>query len=79
VGYGVAVFRGKALTEQLKFKLDKMCSNNQAERLTIVKALEALETQTANHSAHKTAVIYTDSKITMDSIRSVKNYNYLVE
>jgi hypothetical protein len=38
-----------------------------------------LETQTANHNAHKTAVIYTDSKITKDSIRSAKNHNYLVE
>jgi ribonuclease HI len=53
--------------------------NNQAERLAIVKALEALEMQTANHNAHKTAVIYTDSKITVDSIRSDKNHSYLVK
>jgi ribonuclease HI len=79
VGSGVAVFKGKALTEQLKYKLNQKCSNNQAEQLAIVKALGALETQTANHNAHKTAVIYTDSKITMDSIRSAKNHNYLVE
>jgi ribonuclease HI len=78
VGSGVAVFKGKALTDQLKFKLDKRCSNNQAEQLAIVKALEALETQTANHNAHKTAVIYTDIKITMNSIRSAKNHNYSV-
>jgi ribonuclease HI len=79
VGSGVGVFKGKALTEQLKFKLDKRCSNNQAEQLAIVKALEALEKQTANHNAHKTAVIYTDSKITMNSIRSAKNDNSLVQ
>ena len=79
VGSGVAVFKGKILTEQLKFKLDKRCSNNLAEQLGIVKALEALETQTASYNAHKTAVIYTDSKITMDSIRSANNHNYLVE
>jgi ribonuclease HI len=72
-------FKGKALTEQLKFKLNKRRSNNQAEQLAIVKALEAVETQTANHNAHNTAVIYTDSKITMGSIRSTKNHNYLVE
>jgi ribonuclease HI len=53
-----------------------MCSNNQAEQLAMVKALE---TQTANHYAHKTAVIHTESKRTTDSIRSAKNNNYLVE
>ena len=72
MGSGIAVFKGKILMEQLKFKLDKRCSNNQAEQLAIVKALEAMETQTAKHNAHKTAVVYTDSKITMDSIRSAK-------
>ena len=79
VGSGVAVFKGKVLTEQLKFKVDKRCSNNQAEQLAIVKALEALETQPANHNPHKTAIIYTDSKITMDAIKSAKNHNYLAE
>jgi ribonuclease HI len=79
VGSGVAVFIGKVLTEQLKFKLDKRCSNNQAEQLAIMKALEVLETQTANHNAHKIAVIYTDSKITMESIRSAKNHTHLIE
>ena len=78
MGSGVAVFKGKILKEKLKFKLDKRCSNSQAEQLATVKTLEALETQTANHNASKTAVIYTDSKITMDSIRSAKNHNYLV-
>jgi len=33
---GVAVFTGKALTEQLKFTLDNRCTNNQAEQLAIV-------------------------------------------
>ena len=63
---GVAVFIGKVLTEELKFKLDNRCSNNQAEQLAIVKALEATETQHVNHNEHRAAVIYTDSKITLD-------------
>ena len=79
VGSGVAVFTGKVLTEQLKFKLDNRCSNNQAEQLAIVKALEVIESQQENHNGHRTAVIYTDSKITLDSIRSAKNHNHLVE
>ena len=31
------------------------------------------------HNEHRPAVIYTDSKITLDSIRSPKNHNHLVE
>ena len=43
VGAGVAIFRGTELVTQLKYRLDNRCSNNQAEQLTIVKALEFLE------------------------------------
>jgi ribonuclease HI len=74
-----AVFPGKVLTEQLKFKLDNRCSNNQAEQLAIVKALEYIESQQENLNEHRRAVIYTHSKITLDSIRNAKNHNHLVE
>jgi ribonuclease HI len=45
----------------------------------IIKALEVIVSQQENHNEHRTAVIYIDSKITLDSIRSAKNHNYLVE
>ena len=70
---------GRVLMEQLKFKLDNRCANNQAEQLAIVKALEVIESQQENKNKHRTAVIYTDSKITLDSIRNMKNHNHLVE
>jgi len=35
--------------EQLKFKLDNRRSNNQAEKLAIIKALDVIETQHVNH------------------------------
>jgi ribonuclease HI len=76
VGSGVVVFIGQELMEQLKFKLDNRCSNNQAEQL---RALEAIETQQVNYNEHRTVVIHTDSKITLDSIREAKNHNHLVE
>ena len=79
VGSGVAIFTGKKLTEQLKFKLDDRCTNNQAEQLAIVKALEVIGTQQVNHDKNTTVVVYTDSKITLDSIRNPKNHNHLVE
>jgi ribonuclease HI len=79
VGSGVAVFTGQELTEQLKFKLDNRCCNNQAQQLDVLKALEAIETQQVNYNQHRTVVIHTDSKITLDSIRNAKNHNHLVE
>jgi len=70
---------GRVLTEKLRFKLDNKYSNNQAEQLAIVKALEVIQTQQVNHNEHRTAVIYTDSKITLDSVRSAINHIHLVE
>jgi len=40
VGAGVAIFFSKKPTERNKFKLEHRCSNNQAEQLAILKALE---------------------------------------
>jgi len=45
----------------------------------IVKAHEVIEKQQVNNNEHGTAVIYTDSKITLDSIRSAKNHSHLEE
>jgi hypothetical protein len=73
VGFGFAVILGKFLTEQFKFKLHDRCLNNQAEQLAIVKAFEVIESQQENQNGNRTAVIYTDSKITLDSITSAKN------
>ena len=46
--------------------------------MVIVKALEAIGMQQVNHNEYRRGVIYTDSKITLNSIRSVKNHNHLV-
>jgi hypothetical protein len=35
--------------------------------------------QQVNHKEYRTAVIYTDSKITLDSTRRAKNHKHLVE
>jgi ribonuclease HI len=79
VGSGVAVFTGKALKEKLKFRLDNRRINNQAEQLAIVKALEVIEMQQVKNNEPGTTVIYTDSKITLDSKRSAKNHDHLIE
>ena len=46
VGSGVAIFVDGSLTHQLRYKLAEKCSNNQAEKLAIVKALKKLSMHT---------------------------------
>jgi hypothetical protein len=40
VGSGLAIFTGSNITDREKYRLDGRCSNNQAEQLAILKALE---------------------------------------
>ena len=77
VGSEVAIFVGKELKAQLKFKLDNRCSNNQAEQLAIAKALEIIDEFAEN--SPRTIGIFTDSRITIDSLKNVNNHSYLIE
>jgi ribonuclease HI len=79
VGAGIAIFTQDVLTHQLKYALNKSCSNNQAEQLAIVKALEQLEELHLHNVTTKAATIYTDSRITLQSPANPKNHNNLVE
>jgi len=75
VGAGVATYQNKLLTMQLRYKLRGYCSNNQAEQTAILKALEQLhemETPTAGRAA-----IYTDRKVTLDSLKHHDIRGYL--
>ena len=67
VGAGVAIFRGKELVTQLKYRMDNRWSNNQAEQLAIVKALESLESLNIEDSSQRTAGVITDSRVALDS------------
>jgi len=79
VGSGVTIFSGKELVKKLKYKLDNGCSNNQAEKLAIAKALEALESTDIEENIPRTAAITTDSRISPYSIKNVNNHSYLIE
>jgi len=63
----------------LKFKLDEKCSNNQAEEIAILKALEAIETLGITENGPRTAAIFTDSRVTRDSLKNINNHNFLIE
>ena len=79
VGSGAAIFTGNEIVAQIKLKLDNRCSNNQAEQLTIVKALEAIESLHNKVIHSRTATIFTDSRVALDSLRNVNNHAYFVE
>ena len=76
-GAGAAIYSNKHLIKQCKYKLRSYCSNNQAEQIAILKALEQLqemETPTGG-----TAAIFTDSKVTMDSLKNHAMHGFLIE
>jgi len=79
VGAGVAIFDKGKIEEKLKYKLHNNCSNNQAEQLAIVKAVEALENTNIDNSRRRIATIYTDSKVTIQSIKYYRNHKSLIE
>jgi ribonuclease HI len=78
-GSGAAIFIGKETVAQIKLKLDNRCSNNQVEQLVIVKALEATESMHNKEINPRTATIFTDRRVTLDSLRNINNHAYLVE
>jgi ribonuclease HI len=68
VGAGAAIYVEQVLKRQCKYKLQNCCSNNQAEQTAILKSLEEL-TLLADHN-ERTVAIYTDSKVTLASMRN---------
>jgi ribonuclease HI len=79
VGSGAAIFIGTKIATQIKLKLDNRCSNNQADQLAIIKALEAIDTISIEESSPRTATVYTDRRLTIGSLRNPDNHAYLIE
>ena len=76
VGSGIAIYRNGQIFSTLQFKLNKECTNNQAEQLAILKALEAIDN---TRTADKTATIYTDSQTTLDMLQNSKTHTNIIE
>jgi ribonuclease HI len=64
---------------KLKLKLDSRCSNNQAEQLAILKALEAIKSLNRNSINPRMGTIFTDSRVSLDSLHNPNNHAFLVE
>ena len=61
------------------YRLADECSNNQAEQLATVKALEKLWDFRHIKGLQRTTTVRTDSKITLDAIADPRNHQHLVE
>jgi len=73
------LYYGSNTIANQKIKLGDRCSNNQAELLAIYKALEMINSLNKDRFNPQTAVIYTDSRIAIDSIHNTNNHSYLAE
>jgi len=78
VGSGIVIYTNHKLSHQIKYKLHNSCSNNQAEQTAVLKALKTLGT-IKHRSAPRIAKIYTDSRITLLSLKNPKNRKNLIE
>ena len=62
---------------QRRYKLRGYCSNNQAEQTAILKALEQLQEMETPRGGR--AAIYTDSKVTLHSLKNHDIRGYLIK
>jgi len=69
VGTTIAIFESGNHIKSLKYRLNKRCTNNQAEQLVILRALEYTENI---QMEDKTTTVYTDSRMTLDSLKNGK-------
>jgi ribonuclease HI len=76
VGAGVAILKSGIHIKSLKYNLNKRCTKNEAEQLAILRELEYTETL---QTEDKTATIYTDSRMTLVSLKSTKIHTFLIE
>jgi hypothetical protein len=67
---GTFIYVQNMLTHQMNHKLHDKCSNNQAEQMAIVKALQAIETIKINTTTPKIIKIHTGSRITLETLKN---------
>jgi len=72
----MAIFESGQYIKSIQRRLNKNCTNNQAEQLAILTALQYIET---TQRTDKKITIYTDSKITLDKLWNTKIHTYLIE
>jgi len=76
VGSGIAIFSGSSLKTTLKYRLNEKCTNNQAEQMAILKAMEYIQYL---KEEEKTVLVYTDSRITPQLLQNQKRHTHLID
>jgi ribonuclease HI len=71
------IIQDDTVLHQSQYKLYEKCSNNQAEQVAILKALEQLLNLQLPEESEKTAVVNTDSKVTLDTLQN-RNKHYIL-
>jgi len=66
VGAGVVIFLDNNIRKTMQYRLNERCSNNQAEQMTILKALEYIQNM---ESDEQRILVRTDSKITLQLLQ----------
>jgi ribonuclease HI len=73
---GLVVFAGTNLITTQMHRLNGHCTNNQAEQLAILKALECIQSQ---QDVGKTIIVYTDRRITLQLLTNHNRHTYLID
>jgi ribonuclease HI len=76
VGAGIAIFRLGKHFRNIQYGLNKRCTNNQAEQLAILRAMEYIEN---TEIEDKTITIFTDSQVKLGALRNNTNHTSLIE
>jgi len=74
VGAAAVIIKYEILLHQSKYKLHERCSNNQAEQVAILKALEQIQNIQLQEDAEKIVVVNTDSKVTIETLQNKNKY-----
>ena len=75
VGAGIAMYQDNNLTSTL-YRLSERCTNNQAEQIAILKALEHIQSM---ETGDKIVLVHTDSQITLQLLQNKKKHTRLIE
>jgi len=75
VGAAAVIIKDDIVLQQSKYRLHERCSNNQAEQVAILKALEQIQNLQLAEDAEKIVVVNTESKVTLDTLKN-RNKHY---
>jgi len=78
LGAAAAIIKDEIVLHQSKYRLHERCSNNQAEQVAILKALEHIQNLQLTEDAGKIVAVNTDSKVTLDTLQNRNNNCILI-